>query len=174
MTAADRAGLRYGIFTIGQLAERTAGGTVLPAVVIEDRPRFRYRGLMVDTVRHFFDVDTIKAVIDRAVRLKLNALHLHLTDDQGWRIETPSRPELTERASGTAAFGGGAASTPWPTTPGSSPTRPPTTWWWFRRSTCPGTPTPSPWPTPTWSRPRSSSTASPRPSRPSAAGTRHG
>ena len=78
---------------------------MLPAVEIEDAPRFRYRGFMLDTARHFFDVATVKKLIDRAARLKLNVLHLHLSDDQGWRIEIASRPELTVKASAGAAFG---------------------------------------------------------------------
>ncbi|MFT3886870.1 MAG: family 20 glycosylhydrolase [Arachnia sp.] len=105
VAAADLSGLRYGVFTLAQLARRTGEAWELPAVTIDDAPRFRYRGLMLDVARHFFDVETVKRVIDRAVRLKLNALHLHLSDDQGWRIEIPSRPELTARASATAAFG---------------------------------------------------------------------
>ncbi|MBK7821222.1 MAG: beta-N-acetylhexosaminidase [Tessaracoccus sp.] len=105
IAGADRAGLRYGVFTLAQLARRADDSWVLPAVVVEDAPRFRYRGLMLDVARHFFDVATVKKVIDRAARLKLNALHLHLSDDQGWRIEIPSRPELTEKASPWAVFG---------------------------------------------------------------------
>ena len=105
LVGADRAGLRYGIFTLVQLARRAGDSWELPAVVIEDAPRFRYRGLMLDVARHFFDVATVKKVIDRAARLKLNALHLHLSDDQGWRFEVTSRPELAERASTGAAFG---------------------------------------------------------------------
>ena len=104
VTGADRAGLRYGIFTLAQLARRAGEGWELPAVAIQDAPRFAYRGVMLDTARHFFDVATVKRVIDRAARLKLNVLHLHLTDDQGWRIEIESRPELTRLASGTGVF----------------------------------------------------------------------
>lgn len=104
VTGADRAGLRYGIFTLVQLARRAGEGWELPAVAIQDAPRFGYRGVMLDTARHFFDVATVKRVIDRAARLKLNVLHLHLTDDQGWRIEIESRPELTRLASGTGVF----------------------------------------------------------------------
>ena len=60
---------------------------------------------MLDVARHFFPVETVKAYIDRAAGLKFNALHLHLTDDQGWRIHLDSRPKLTEPASGTAVGG---------------------------------------------------------------------
>lgn len=105
LAGADRAGLRYGVFTLAQLARHGAEGWELPAVAVEDAPRFAYRGFMLDTARHFFDVATVKKLIDRAARLKLNALHLHLSDDQGWRIDIASRPELTAKASSGAAFG---------------------------------------------------------------------
>ena len=105
VTGADAAGLFYGVQTLGQLIAREAGGFSLPAVRIEDAPRFAYRGVMLDVARHFLPVPIVKAYIDRAVSLKFNALHLHLTDDQGWRIHLESRPRLTELAS-TSAVGG--------------------------------------------------------------------
>ena len=105
LTGADRAGLRYGIWTLVQAVRRSGEGWEIPALDIHDAPRFAYRGFMIDVVRHFFDVATVETLIDRAARLKLNALHLHLSDDQGWRLEIASRPELTAKASGTAAFG---------------------------------------------------------------------
>ncbi|HBS10049.1 MAG TPA: beta-N-acetylhexosaminidase [Microbacterium sp.] len=101
----DAAGLFYGIQTLAQLIERTPDGWRIPAVEVADAPRFAYRGVMVDVARHFFPVEVVLGVIDRAAQLKLNHLHLHLTDDQGWRIEIPSRPELTRFASGTAIGG---------------------------------------------------------------------
>lgn len=99
------AGLFYGIQTLRQLL--TSEGEVwgLPNVTIDDSPRFAYRGVMLDVARTFFDVDTVKAFIDRAASLKFNRLHLHLTDDQGWRLQIDSRPLLTERGSTTAALG---------------------------------------------------------------------
>ncbi|MEV4687522.1 beta-N-acetylhexosaminidase [Microbacterium sp. LWH3-1.2] len=106
VTGADAAGLFYGVQTLGQLIARDGNGWVLPAVTIEDAPRFAYRGLMLDVARHFHPVDTVKAYVDRGASLKFNALHLHLTDDQGWRIQLDSRPELTEKASGTSVGGG--------------------------------------------------------------------
>ncbi len=105
VTAPDAAGLFYGAQTLGQLITADGEGWVIPAVTIDDAPRFGYRGLMLDVARHFFDVATVKAVIDRASSLKLNVLHLHLSDDQGWRLQLDSRPELTQRASGTAVYG---------------------------------------------------------------------
>jgi len=105
VTGSDAAGLFYGIQTLAQLVKRTTEGWSIAAVEISDAPRFAYRGVMIDVARHFFPVETVLGVIDRAAQLKLNHLHLHLTDDQGWRIEIRSRPELTRRASDTAIGG---------------------------------------------------------------------
>ncbi|MGX5771301.1 beta-N-acetylhexosaminidase [Microbacterium trichothecenolyticum] len=106
VTGADAAGLFYGVQTLGQLIARDGDGWTIPAVTIEDAPRFAYRGVMLDVARHFHPVETVIGYIDRAASLKFNALHLHLTDDQGWRIQLHSRPELTEKASGTSVGGG--------------------------------------------------------------------
>lgn len=105
VTGADAAGLFYGVQSLVQLIEQQDGAWVVPAVEIADAPRFRYRGMMLDVARHFFGVDDVKAVIDRVSSLKCNHLHLHLTDDQGWRVQLRSRPELTTRASDTAVGG---------------------------------------------------------------------
>lgn len=105
VTGADAAGLFYGVQTLGQLVQPDGDGWVIPAVEIDDAPRFAYRGVMLDVARHFHSVDTVKTYIDHAATLKINALHLHLSDDQGWRIQLHSRPELTELASGTAVDG---------------------------------------------------------------------
>ena len=67
---------------------------IVPAIEINDAPRFTYRGLMLDVVRHFFPVNDIKRFIDLMAMHKYNYLHLHLTDDQGWRIEIPAYPKL--------------------------------------------------------------------------------
>lgn len=105
LLAGDDAGLFYGMHTLVQLLAQDESGWVLPGVHIEDAPRFAYRGVMLDIARHFHGVDTVRAYIERAAALKFNVLHLHLTDDQGWRIDVPSRPELTARASGSAVGG---------------------------------------------------------------------
>ncbi|MFL0565591.1 family 20 glycosylhydrolase [Microbacterium sp. 179-I 1D1 NHS] len=105
ITGADAAGLFYGVQTLGQFIRRDGERWVVPAVRIADAPRFAYRGVMLDVARHFHAVDTVTAYIDRAASLKLNVLHLHLSDDQGWRLELRSRPELTEKASATAVDG---------------------------------------------------------------------
>jgi hexosaminidase len=68
----------------------------VPAVAVHDLPRFAYRGAMLDVARHFFPVDDVERYLDRLASLKVNVLHLHLTDDQGWRIAIASHPELAE------------------------------------------------------------------------------
>ncbi|UFU03757.1 beta-N-acetylhexosaminidase [Ruania suaedae] len=104
-----RAGLHRGLGTLAQLRDldlpQAPVGTV-PAVRIADEPRFGHRGLMIDIARHFFGVASLERVIDLMALYGLNVLHLHLTDDQGWRIESPSRPELTEISGRTEAGGG--------------------------------------------------------------------
>jgi hypothetical protein len=65
-------------------------------VEIEDEPRFRYRGILLDVARHFYPTDFIKKLIDLLALYKLNTLHLHLTDDQGWRLEIRKYPLLTQ------------------------------------------------------------------------------
>ena len=67
----------------------------VPSVAIADHPRFRWRGLMLDVARHFFSVQEVKQFIDEMVAYKYNILHLHLTDDEGWRIEIKALPNLT-------------------------------------------------------------------------------
>ena len=83
-----------GLTTLRQLI--TAHGTAtLPTIRIGAGPRFAWRGLSLDVVRTFHGPAEIRRVIDMCSLYKLNVLHLHLTDDQGWRFEVPSRPELT-------------------------------------------------------------------------------
>jgi hexosaminidase len=95
-------GLFAGLQTIRQLLPEPAGGgpVVLPGGRISDEPRFAYRGAMLDLARHFFSVDEIKTHLDAIVQFKINHLHLHLTDDQGWRLEIPGWPRLTEVGGG--------------------------------------------------------------------------
>jgi hexosaminidase len=78
----------------------------IPAGVIRDRPRFAWRGAMLDVARHFFTVHEVKQYIDAIALYKINVLHLHLSDDQGWRIEIASRPRLTELGGSTQVGGG--------------------------------------------------------------------
>ena len=94
-------GLFLGFQTLRQLfpAELEAGEkpeTVnLPYVSIKDSPRFKYRGMHMDVCRHFFGVENVKTYIDMLVMHKFNTLHMHLTDDQGWRIEIKAFPNLS-------------------------------------------------------------------------------
>lgn len=78
----------------------------IPTGTIIDKPNFEHRGSMLDVARHFFDVEDVKKYIDVMAYYKMNVLHLHLTDDQGWRIEIKSWPELTEIGGSTEVGGG--------------------------------------------------------------------
>ena len=92
--AAGRAGLFYAAQTLAQLAGGSAGR--LPCAEIEDRPRFAWRGAMLDVSRHFLPKEFVLKFIDLLARHKMNVLQLHLTDDQGWRLEIRKYPKLTE------------------------------------------------------------------------------
>lgn len=93
ITATGDAGLFYGAVTLWQLA--TQGDGRVAAVTIEDRPRFAWRGLMLDSARHFQSPGYIRQLIDWMAVNKLNRLHWHLVDDQGWRLEIRKYPRLT-------------------------------------------------------------------------------
>lgn len=97
VTAAKRAGLFYGAVSVWQLAVQDAakGPAQLPAVSIDDAPRFAWRGFMLDSARHLQSVETIKTILDTMAAHKLNTLHWHLVDDQGWRLEIKKYPKLT-------------------------------------------------------------------------------
>ena len=92
------AGVFYGAQTLRKSIPASAQGMdiELPAVQINDAPRFAYRGLHFDVSRHFFPVDSVKRFIDMLALHNMNRLHWHLTDDQGWRIEIKKYPKLTE------------------------------------------------------------------------------
>ena len=92
--AGNEGGLFYGATTLAQLATGGSDG-VLPAVHIQDEPRFSWRGFMLDSARHFQSLDEIKQVLDAMAAHKLNTFHWHLTDDQGWRMEIKRYPKLT-------------------------------------------------------------------------------
>jgi hexosaminidase len=109
------AGLFYGTQTLRQLlpwqieSDMIKSDTSLwkvPALSITDMPRFGWRGAMLDVARHFFTVDEVKQYIDMLALYKMNRLHLHLADDQGWRIEIKSRPTLAQ-VGGQFQVGGG-------------------------------------------------------------------
>jgi len=103
----DRATLRAptvvgalrGLETVLQLATGDRGGWYLPAVTIQDAPRFRWRGLLIDIARHWMPMDVLKRNLDLMAAVKLNVLHLHLTEDQGFRIESKRYPSLHEKGS---------------------------------------------------------------------------
>ena len=88
-------GFYYAGQTIAQLLRQAADGK-LPALEITDSPRFGYRGAMIDLARCFQPFDELKRMVDMCAALKINNLHLHLTDDNGWRLEIKSYPKLTE------------------------------------------------------------------------------
>ncbi len=88
------AGVFYGLQSLQQLLPPGKAALRVPALTIEDKPRFSYRGMHLDVVRHFFPVDAVKRYIDNLARYKMNTLHWHLTDDQGWRIEIKKYPLL--------------------------------------------------------------------------------
>jgi len=106
------AGLFYAVQTLRQLlppqVEQRAplGNQPMHAGIITDRPRFHWRGAMLDVSRHFLEPAAVKRYIDLMALYKLNRLHLHLSDDQGWRIEIKSWPNLTTRGGSTAVGGG--------------------------------------------------------------------
>ncbi len=104
ISAPSEAGAFYAVQTLRQLfPERfespagrdTVQAWTLPSATVQDKPRFKWRGLLLDCCRHFMDVDFVKRTIDMLAMLKMNRLHWHLTDDQGWRIEIKKYPALT-------------------------------------------------------------------------------
>jgi len=105
----DVAGCFYGFQTLLQTMPVVNNGEpiYIPTGTISDHPEFGYRGMMLDVARHFFNVEEVKQVIDFLAMYKMNYLHLHLSDDQGWRIEIKSWPKLTE-IGGSLEVGGGA------------------------------------------------------------------
>jgi hexosaminidase len=97
ITGETGAAVFYGIQTLIQLLPIEKNTIArIPFVSVNDRPRFRYRGMHLDVARHFMPVDNIKKYIDYLALHKLNTFHWHLTDDQGWRIEIKKYPGLTE------------------------------------------------------------------------------
>jgi hexosaminidase len=118
------AGLFYGVQTLLQLLPKEIESKSLvnavewriPAVKIVDYPRFAWRGIMLDVSRHFFSKEYLKDYIDQLARYKFNLLHLHLTDDNGWRVEIKSLPKLTQvgawRVPRTGTFGSNEAPKP--------------------------------------------------------------
>ncbi|WP_434589817.1 beta-N-acetylhexosaminidase [Streptomyces sp. A5-4] len=113
ITAARAAGLFHGVQTLRQLLPaavekdtRQQGPWKVVGGTIEDVPRYGYRGAMLDVSRHFFTVDQVKRYIDQMALYKINKLHLHLSDDQGWRIAIESWPRLATYGGSTQVGGG--------------------------------------------------------------------
>lgn len=113
ITASDAAGLFYGVQTLRQLlpasvekGSQQPGPWRVATGTITDQPDYGYRGSMLDVSRHFFGVEDVKRYIDLISMYKMNHLHLHLSDDQGWRIEIKSWPNLTAHGGSTEVGGG--------------------------------------------------------------------
>jgi hexosaminidase len=103
ISANETAGLFYGMQTLLQLLPNEIESNkvvkarwTIPSVTITDYPRFKWRGLMLDVSRHFFTKEEVKSYIDQMARFKFNTLHMHLSDDNGWRVEIKSLPKLTQ------------------------------------------------------------------------------
>jgi hexosaminidase len=104
ISASSEAGAFYAVMTLRQLlparfespeGRDTVKAWTIPSATVQDMPRFAWRGLLLDVCRHFMDVDFVKRTIDMLAMLKMNRLHWHLTEDQGWRIEIRKYPALT-------------------------------------------------------------------------------
>ncbi len=95
IVGASPAGVFYGVQALRKAIPVADGSVVLPAVKINDYPRFSYRGAHLDVSRHFFTVDSIKRFVDILALHNINRFHWHLTDDQGWRIEIKKYPKLS-------------------------------------------------------------------------------
>jgi hexosaminidase len=125
ITATAASGLFYGVQTLRQLfpaeiespAIKTGIEWNIPLVTITDHPRFAWRGVMLDCVRHFFPVSHVKNILDQMAAKKMNHFHWHLVDDQGWRIEIKKYPELTS----TCAWRVDHEDLPWDQRPAQKP-----------------------------------------------------
>jgi hexosaminidase len=92
-------GIMRGLETFLQLVQTTSDGFAAPAITIHDKPRFPWRGLMIDVSRHFIPLDVLKRNLDGMAAVKLNVFHWHLSDNQGFRVESEKFPKLTEMGS---------------------------------------------------------------------------
>ena len=95
LTAPNTLGVLHGLQTFLQLVTITPTGFAVPAVTIKDQPRFQWRGLLIDVSRHFIPLDVLKRNLDGMAAVKMNVLHWHLSDDQGFRAESKKFPKLT-------------------------------------------------------------------------------
>jgi hexosaminidase len=99
ITAATYDGAIHGLETFAQAIQPSSDGFRVPAMRVEDRPRFAWRGLMLDVSRHFLPVETVERNLDAMAAVKLNVLHWHLSDDQGFRVESRRYPQLQGKGS---------------------------------------------------------------------------
>jgi hexosaminidase len=95
LTAANPLGVLHGLQTFLQLVQITPTGFSVPVVTIKDQPRFPWRGLLIDVSRHFIPIDVLKRNLDAMAAVKMNVMHWHLSDDQGFRVESKKFPKLT-------------------------------------------------------------------------------
>jgi len=100
LTAPTPLGAIHGLQTFLQLVNVSPGGFAAPAVTIQDKPRFPWRGLMIDSARHFIPLDVIRRNIDGMEAVKMNVFHWHLSENQGFRVESKKFPKLHEMGSG--------------------------------------------------------------------------
>lgn len=99
LTAPNPLGILHGLQTFLQLEETTASGFSVPAVTIKDQPRFPWRGLLIDVGRHYVPLDVLKRNLDGMAAVKMNVVHLHLSDNEGFRVESKRFPKLHEMGS---------------------------------------------------------------------------
>src|SRR5713226_562721 len=99
LTAATPLGILHGMQTLLQLVQPSTAGFAVPVVTIKDQPRFPWRGLLIDVSRHFIPIDVLKRNLDGMAAVKMNVLHWHLSDDQGFRVESKRFPKLHELGS---------------------------------------------------------------------------
>ncbi|MFA0071920.1 family 20 glycosylhydrolase, partial [Vibrio breoganii] len=93
----SQSGFTHAVASLIQLVQQLdVESFSIPCCKIVDQPRFKYRGMMLDCARHFHSVDQVKRLINQLAHYKFNVFHWHLTDDEGWRIEIKSLPQLTE------------------------------------------------------------------------------
>jgi len=104
LSAVNDLGVLHGLETILQLVKASPNGFAIPALRIDDSPRFPWRGLMIDTSRHFIPMEVIKRNVDGMAAVKMNVLHLHLSDNQGFRFESHKHPKLQEMGSDGSYF----------------------------------------------------------------------
>ena len=99
LTAPTPLGAMHGLQTFLQLVDVSPGGFAAPVVMIQDKPRFPWRGLMIDSARHFIPLDVIRRNIDAMEAVKMNVFHWHLSENQGFRVESRKFPKLHEMGS---------------------------------------------------------------------------